>query len=176
MAKEPSRAGRHSTFREELARDILSRLSQGEPLAQICRDPGMPHPTTFREWCAVGTDDGKDAHMVDGKTLSFAYARARQDGFDAIASEALDIMDAPPERVVTITGDDRSESRIDGASVQWAKARAELRLKLLAKWDPKRYGEKLELSGDADNPLSHAHTIDMGKMSEAFLRELAAKS
>lgn len=33
------------------------------------------------------------------------------------------------------------------------RVRAETRLKLLAKWDPKRYGDKLELAGDPARPL-----------------------
>lgn len=104
---------------------ILARLSKGEPLAQICRDEGMPDPSSWRDWCA------------SDEALAIAYARARDDGFDAIATESLEIVDAPPERYMTEQGE-----RIDAASVAWAKSRAEQRLKLLAKWDPKRYGER----------------------------------
>jgi hypothetical protein len=38
--------------------------------------------------------------------------------------------------------------------VSWQKNRVWARLQLLAKWDPKRYGDKLELSGDQQNPLA----------------------
>ncbi len=152
MSGKRNTGGRPSTFKPETAQEICDRLSKGEPLAQICRDPGMPHPSTFRVWC----DQGK---MLGDVTLAIAYARARDDGFDAIASEAMDIIDAAPERVVTVMGEERSESRIDGASVQWAKARAELRLKLLAKWDPKRYGERQLVGSDPDNPLPAGVTV-----------------
>ena len=33
------------------------------------------------------------------------------------------------------------------------KARADIGLKLLAKWNPKRYGDRVQLAGDAENPL-----------------------
>lgn len=97
--------------------DIIDRLAKGEPLAAICRTPGYPHPSTFRDWC-----NGDEA-------LSRRFARAREDGFDAIAESTLDIVDNVDE---------------DPAS---RRVRAETRLKLLAKWDPKRYGEKVEVAG-----------------------------
>ena len=66
-----------SKFTQELFDEICARLSKGEPLAQICRDEGMPIAGTVRDWC------DKD------ERLAIAYARARDEGFDAIALEAL---------------------------------------------------------------------------------------
>lgn len=127
---------------------ILSRIALGEPLAVICRESGMPHVTTWMDW--VHADE----------VLAIAYARAREVGFDMIAADALRIIDAEPERVVTTTGEDRAETRIDSASVQWAKNRVETRLKLLAKWDPKRYGELLKHSGaDGTSPAMTALAV-----------------
>lgn len=106
----------------------------GEPLAQICRDDHMPSDKTVRNW------------MTDDAEITSAIARARVNGFDYLASECLEIAEERPERTPS--------GSIDTGSVQHAKLRIETRLKLLAKWDPKRYGEKLELSGDSDNPLT----------------------
>lgn len=123
----------------EVVEEILQRLSDGEPLTVICRsDKKFPHPTKWLEW--VRSDE----------ELAFAYAHARDAGADAIAEEAMAIVDAEPERVVDIDADGKTSSkRIDSAAVAWAKNRAEIRLKLLAKWNPKKYGEKSahELSG-----------------------------
>jgi hypothetical protein len=33
------------------------------------------------------------------------------------------------------------------------KVQAEIKLKLLAKWNPKRYGDKITHAGDDDNPV-----------------------
>ena len=123
--------------------DILARLSNGEPLAAICRTEGYPHPSTFRDW--VNADE----------ELSRRFARARADGFDAIAEEALEIADQEPEYA-------RSEkaSHVDTGEVAHRKLRIETRLKLLAKWDPKRYGDKLELAGDAKAPLT-VHVVKL---------------
>lgn len=114
---------------------IIEGLSAGTPLTVLCKPSDMPGVRTVYDWMEADAD------------FSAAIARARDLGWDAIAVEAMEIIDAPPERVVTTTGEDRTESRIDSASVQWAFRRAELRLKLLAKWDPKRYGEMIKHAG-----------------------------
>jgi hypothetical protein len=130
--------GRPSTFTQKIADEIAERIGNGEPLAQICRDDHMPALRTVYDW--------QDAH----EDFAASIARARDAGYDHIAVDALKILDEQPERVVTITGDDRSESRIDSASVQWAKNRFEGRLKLLAKWDARRYGDKLDLTSGGE--------------------------
>lgn len=118
----------------EVVAEILRRLSGGEPLAAICRsEDRFPSPTVWGQWVAAD------------ENLAFAYARAREEGFDAIACDALDILDTEPEMA---TGADGS-SRRDAAFVAWQKNRFEGRLKLLAKWDPKRYGELIK-HGNAD--------------------------
>lgn len=133
-----AKRGRPSTYTSAIATEICERLGNGEPLAQICRDEKMPALRTVYDWQETHGD------------FFAMIARAREAGYDAIAVEALTIVDAEPERVVTVTGDDRSESRLDSASVQWAKNRVETRLKLLAKWDPRRYGDKLDLTSGGE--------------------------
>jgi len=59
--------------------------------------------------------------------FSVAIVRARDQGFDAIAQKALEIAD---ER-----GEDPQSRRV----------MVDTRLKLLAKWCPKRYGDKIEV-------------------------------
>jgi len=148
--------GRITTYTDELAYEICERLADGEPLAQICRDPRMPQLRTVYNW------------QEANEAFKARIARAREDGYDSIACEALSIMDAEPERVVS-----EGASRLDGASVQWAKNRAELRLKLLAKWDPRRYGDKLqtELSGPNGGPV---RTLDVGGLSPEQIEALAS--
>ena len=129
--------GRKSSFDRKIADSILDSLREGIPLAEVCRTPGFPHPSTWREWC------DKD------ETLAIAYARAREDGFDAIAQECLDIADATERDSIATEQGER-------ANTEWisrSKLRVETRLKLLAKWDPKRYGERTVLAGDPEAPL-----------------------
>jgi hypothetical protein len=86
--------------------------------------------------------------MGRDEALSGAIARAREQGADAIAEEALEILDTPPEYVLTKQGE-----AVDSGYVTWQRNRAEMRLKLLAKWHPKKYGDRQIISGDKDNPL-----------------------
>jgi hypothetical protein len=128
--------GRPTDFTSELADAICARLSQGEPLAQICRDDGMPHPSTFRDWCDRGLT------LDSGVSLAIAYARAREDGFDALAMDALHIADDNGRDTRFIKDGEGEREAPDHDWISRSKLRVETRLKLLAKWDPKRYGEK----------------------------------
>src|SRR5262245_55331910 len=106
---------------EAVVQEILRRMAQGEPLAQICRDAHMPHPSTWREWCRAD------------QALDIAHGCARDDGYDAIGADIIDIVDGkkPLEGVPPDPARD--------------KIRAEYRLKLLSKWDPRRYGDGLQV-------------------------------
>jgi hypothetical protein len=106
-------------FSPELFSLICERLSLGETLTSICKQDGMPTPRAVQLWAAA--DEGRGSQ----------FARARADGFDALASDTLDIADSS-------TPDD----------AQCAKLRVDTRLKLLAKWDPKRYGDRMQIDAD----------------------------
>lgn len=127
--------GRKSTYTPEIVAVICERIANGEPLRQICRDDGMPGWVAVYDWMHKYPEFGE--HI----------ARARILGHEAIAQETLAIIDAEPERTAM--------GNIDTGHVQWSRNRVEQRLKLLAKWSPKLYGDKVEttLKGDADNPL-----------------------
>ncbi|NBS40939.1 MAG: terminase [Betaproteobacteria bacterium] len=148
----PRKTGRPSKYTEELAAEIAQRLSDGEPLRQICRDAHMPHWTNIYEWMARDQD------------LSVRIARAREIGQDAIAEEIYREMMLEPER--------EERGRIDPGYVQLIKARAEIKLKLLAKWNPKRYGDRVTMAGDAENPLQVKADVSI---FDAMLQNLEAK-
>lgn len=123
--------GRPSLYTPELFKEICERLSDGEPLEQICRDRHMPSSSVVYDWVA-----GK----VQGvpTTLSQDFARARDAGFDAIAINARD------------TARGRGEST---GNVQRDKLIIETDIKLLSKWS-KKYSERTVLAGDEENPIT----------------------
>jgi hypothetical protein len=135
-----NKGGRPSKYTPELVASICARLAEGEPLAQICRDEGMPHPSTVRDWADAKPD------------VSLAIARAREDGFDRIALEVLEIADDGTRDYVV--GEDGREI-VNHDHIQRAKLRVETRLKLLAKWDPKRFGDRqaIEHTGANGGPI-----------------------
>lgn len=155
----PRKTGRPSKYTPEIAAEIVKRLSDGEPLRQICRDEHMPAWQTIYDWMC------RDDLLGDGGVnLSVAIARAREIGQDAIAEEIYREVSADPER--------EERGRIDPGYVQLIKARAEIKLKLLAKWNPKRYGDRVTMAGDAENPLQVKADVSI---FDAMLKNLEAK-
>jgi hypothetical protein len=112
---------------------VIEGLSKGTPLTVICCGEGMPCDDTIRDWAEADLELGRD------------IARAREAGFDQIALDALAIADET-------SNDTKRTEHGEQANSEWisrSKLRVETRLKLLAKWDPKRYGELVKL-GNAD--------------------------
>lgn len=145
-AKIPRKPGRPSKYSEAILAEICARLSVGEPLAAICRDEGMPSVTTVWTW-------GEDMDHV-----SESIARAREQGHDYLAAECLEIANTPMEGITTKTTDKGVEvTRED--MLGHRKLQIDTRLKLLAKWNPKKYGDKLEV----DNKGEITHTINFNR-------------
>lgn len=119
--------GRKTNATPEIKANILARLSEGEPLADICRSDDMPAVRTVSAWKAVD-----EAFNAD-------FARAREDGHDAIAARV--------RHTARGIGDSSGD-------VQRDKLIIETDLKLLAKWD-KRYRDKVGHVGgdDGDEPI-----------------------
>lgn len=120
--------------------EIIERISSGEPLRQICRDPHMPKWRTVYEW--LKTAENAVDVSTDENNFFARFALARCLGEDAIAQECLEIADDASNDYM----DTRYGPRVDKEHIQRSKLRIETRLKLLAKWNPKRYGERVDLS------------------------------
>lgn len=155
-AEPPKQPGRPSLFTQEVADEICERLAKGEPLAQICKDDNMPAVRTVSDW--------KAAHPA----FSADFAHAREEGFDHIAAECLDIADETSNDTLFTEHGDRPNTEW----ISRSKLRIETRLKLLAKWDPKRYGDKVQLTGDGGGPLETKSTLDVTGLSTAALAEI----
>lgn len=145
MAKKP--VGRPSLFTPEIAAEISERLSAGEPLAQICRDEHMPAERTVRDWTATN------------EAFSAEIARARDAGHDAIAMRAR----------LTARGKTEEDGGDSSGDVQRDKLIIDTDLKLLAKWNPKKYGDKVAVVGGNpdDAPVKTAITVEFVKPKEA---------
>lgn len=100
----------------------------------------MPSVSTVHEW--MKADDA----------FSGSIARARKDGFDVIAADCLKIADTPKTGKIVKRSPDGTTETIEDM-LGHRKLQIDTRLKLLAKWDPKRYGDKQE--------ITHGVTEDM---------------
>lgn len=140
--------GSGSVRTEAVVQEIIDDLSVGITLREICRRPHMPSWHAVYSW------------MRSDEELASRIARARELGFDAIAEEALDIADDGTNDWVERRMQDGSKQEVvNSEHIQRSKLRIETRLKLLAKWSPKRYGDRqdVKLSGDADQPVQVEH-------------------
>ena len=134
-ASTPAKTGRPSKYNPEIARIICEQLSEGIPLRQICREnEGFPAWRTVYDW--MGRDDA----------LSASIARARDIGYDAIAEECLQIADNIELGQKQVMTDEGSATTVEDM-LGHRKLRIETRLKLLAKFHPTKYGDKLGLHG-----------------------------
>lgn len=167
----PKKIGRPSKYTPEIAQQICDLLSEGIPLREICRTEGFPAWRTVYDWMV--RDDAAVA-AGGGAGLSASIARAREIGYDAIAQECLIIADTPHvgKKVyssgegVTVTEEDMLGHR---------KLQIETRLKLLAKWDPKRFGDRVQLAGDADSPIKIEAESHADRLMAALLQNIELK-
>jgi hypothetical protein len=143
IAPPKKKTGRPSKYTPEIAKEMCKMLADGIPLREICRRDGFPAWQTVYDWMYQD-----DARGEAGVGLSGAIARAREVGQDAIAEQIWIEVNQEPERILTEGG-----GKIDPGYVQWQRVKAEIGLKLLAKWNPKRYGDKVQLGGDPGNPI-----------------------
>lgn len=125
----PKKPGRPTKRTDAIVEEILERISEGEPLRAICRDEHMPHWRTIYCWTSADED------------LAKRLADARELGEDALAEQCLVIAD-----------DERHDWRltkkgilVDDVAIGRAKLQIDTRLKLLAKWNPRKYGDSVQL-------------------------------
>ena len=131
---------------------IISRVSEGVPLVHAAREAGVG-VATWNEWLEGDTE------------LASRFARARKDGHDKIAADALSIADEMPPT--------NERGGTDPGYVAWQKNRVWTRLQLLSKWD-RRYADKLAIGGAEDlPPVKTETTLAPG---EAYKRLLGGES
>lgn len=111
---------------QDIAEEIVEWISIGQTLRDYCRQEGKPSWRSVYRWMEKDTE------------FAARIAHARELGHDAIAEETLEIIDTFPIEAVSDSG-----SRLDSGHVAWLKNRVEQRMKLLAKWNPKKYGDKV---------------------------------
>ncbi len=129
-AKTKKKAGRPSLYTKALAAKICRRLAEGETLRAVCLDPAMPDKanTDFRD----------------------QYAHAREMQADALFDEALEIAD-------DVSGDwftDKDGKKVlDHEHIQRSRLRVDTRKWAAGKLAPKRYGDKVQHTGDGGGPI-----------------------
>jgi hypothetical protein len=117
--------------------EICERLSNGEPMARICRDDHMPAFRTVLRW----EEEDEEFRRVS--------IRAREYGTHHIADDCLRIADD------------------EDLEPQDKRVRIDTRLRLIGKWNSKIYGDKTLIGSDPDNPLPSGFAVTFHGGTEA---------
>jgi len=128
----------------------------------------MPHWTQVYEW------------LSRDEVLFLQVARAREAGYDALAEEALEIADTPRlgAKKVFTSGSEEGEDNMtvtEEDMLGHRKLQIETRLKLLACWNPKKYGTKVALGGDPANPLKMEVQVESDTYLAAVMKNAELK-
>jgi len=139
--------------KDEIIQNVLDGMAIGGlSCFKACQAAGVPN-STFMRWVDA------DAKLAE------RYAHAREDLIERMANEVLELADSE----VPETGDGKR----DWQAIQQRKLQVDSRKWLLSKLAPKKYGDRLELAGDKENPLQ-VQTIDASKLSTEVLAQIIA--
>lgn len=152
----PKKASK-STYTKQMADIICIRLSEGESLKEIVRSEGMPDRATVYRW------------LLEQPAFCDMYTRAREEQADTLADEIIAIADESPEiNEIRDKHGDVVDIKIDSGYVAYQKQRIEARKWTAMKLKPKKYGDKLELAGDPNNPMK----VEVQSEADTYLAAL----
>lgn len=136
---------------------ICEHLAEGESLRSICTRPGMPNRRTVGRELAADEDFARQ------------FATARETGLEALSDEILAIADDSSGDWFDRVNEDGTVSRIPNlANIQRARLQIDARKWTLSKLLPKKFGDKVLVGADPDNPLP------TGRTAEDVTRDYAA--
>ena len=119
--------------REALAKAVIDGMAlEGLSCFKACEAVGVPIGSFIR-WTS------EDAALAE------SYTRARETLIERMAAETLAIADMPVGST--------EHGTTDSGAVQKQRLQVDTRKWLLSKLAPKKYGDKVTLAGDEENPL-----------------------
>lgn len=135
------------------AERVCTLLAEGYTLRQVAKEIGCTAP-------AITTWAREDDEFAT------RYARAMELRCERMAEEILEISDDGSNDWMEREG----EAVADHEHIQRSKLRVDSRKWLLAKMMPKKYGDRLTMAGDPENPV--AHTVEHREAERAAARAL----
>jgi hypothetical protein len=135
---------------ENTFKKIISSIEDGNSLRATLKFEGMPSSTTFYEW--IDNDEQKALH----------YARACEKRADAIFEDIIDIADdASNDFTLADIGDGIQVEKFNSEHVQRSRLRVDARKWALSKMNPKKYGDKLDMTTGGDKIQSPPSSINV---------------
>lgn len=161
--------GRPSKYRKKIAKEIFERMSAGETLTRICKDPHLPTRQTVLNWRRDNIDGFFDV-----------YAQAKQNQADFYVDEIIEISD-DGSRDYRIIEDEEGiviGQKFNSDHFQRSRLRVDTRKWLAAKFYPKVYGDmkKHEHSGPGGGPVeTESKGADIGQAIESLSKNPLGK-
>ena len=115
MAKKTKKPAKSISMQSVHAEPIIAWLAAGKTLRSYCCQDGTPSFVAVYDW------------MEKDEDFALRIARARDSGSDSIADQCVELADTEPA---------------DQVQAAWRRTQIDTRLKLLAKWSPKKYGDR----------------------------------
>lgn len=136
-----------TTYTPELAAKLCAAIADGGSLRAVCKKDGMPSKATVFRWL--------------GESVEFQkmYETATDERADTMIDEIVDIAD---------------NCKVDADSIRKAKLRIHARVEQAQKMKPRKYGSKLQLTGDGGGPIQSKATLDVAGLSTTALAEIMA--
>jgi hypothetical protein len=103
--------------------------------------------------------------------FSDMYTKAREDQADTLADEIHAIADQMPMEKI----DKEGNTSFDSAYINWMRLRIDARKWTASKLKPRKYGDRMELAGDKDNPLKVEASIEAKGLFDSLLQNLELK-
>ncbi len=128
--------GRPSIYTQDLADSVCEHLSLGKSLRSVCREEGMPSIAVVFKW------------IRDKEGFKEQYARAKQEGVEAMAEDIMEISDDGSNDWMERNFGETTAWVENKESVQRSRLRIDTRKWLMSKIVPKKYGDKMDHTSD----------------------------
>ena len=128
--------GTSQDFTRKVAAEICKRMMKGESLSSICRDDFMPPRWQVYEWLTADTE------------FANSYARAMDIRADHIFDDIFEIADDASHDTVA---DEDGHERLNAEHVQRSRLRIDTRKWALARMNPRKYGDKIEVDNKSSD-------------------------
>jgi hypothetical protein len=143
--KPVTKTGRPSAFNENIADAICAQIAEGKSMRTVCKADDVPAMTTIFRW------------LREKPEFQQQYTRAKEWAADAMAEDALDIIDNGTNDWMEVHDKDGEcvGWRVNGEAIQRSRLRFEGRKWLMGKLRPRKYGDALDLNHGVqpDGPL-----------------------
>ena len=131
-----------TTYTPELADKFCAAIADGKSIRAVCKLAGMPSKATVFRW------------LRDIPEFAKMYEIATDERADTLIDEIVEIADS---------------CRVDADSIRKAKLRIHARVEQAQKMKPRKYGTKVQLTGDGGGPIQSNTNVTV-TAEEAYKR------